>query len=71
MVHHCQAGDLFGDKNCLQQSEWSRGALRYTDIDNDHFEPQMCTTYAADIYEHLRVAEVSLWTFVSPIATLP
>ncbi|XP_024380949.1 cyclin-A1-4 [Physcomitrium patens] len=51
-------GDLFGDKNCLQQSEWSRGALRYTDIDNDHFEPQMCTTYAADIYEHLRVAEV-------------
>lgn len=33
-------------------------SLSFKDIDTDHSDPQMCSTYAADIYMHLRMAEV-------------
>lgn len=52
-------GDLF--KNC-ETASWSNG-LAFHDIDNDHSDPQMCSTYAADIYMHLRMAEVRIVTF--------
>ncbi|XP_024396701.1 cyclin-A1-4 isoform X1 [Physcomitrium patens] len=51
-------GDLFSDKSCSETSEWSSGELCYEDIDNDHCDPQMCSSYATDIYEHLRMAEM-------------
>lgn len=30
----------------------------FTDIDSDHKDPQLCSHYAPDIYNNLRVAEV-------------
>ena len=43
---------------CLVEGEgWS--CKNYTDID-DNKDPQMCSTYAAEIYFHLRTAEVSV-----------
>lgn len=51
-------GDLFDDRDS-ETSSWSNG-LAFKDIDTDHSDPQMCSTYAADIYMHLRMAEVSL-----------
>lgn len=53
-----EAGDLFGGKRRTESRERSSGGSRYEDIDNDHSDPQMCTTYATDIYAHLRMAEV-------------
>lgn len=51
-------GDLFGGKRRTESRERSSGGSRYEDIDNDHSDPQMCTTYATDIYAHLRMAEM-------------
>ncbi|KAH9330317.1 hypothetical protein KI387_002425, partial [Taxus chinensis] len=31
--------------------------LQFIDVDTDHMDPQMCTTYACDIDQHLRNAE--------------
>lgn len=53
-------GDLFKAKCCEETSSWSNG-LAFQDIDTDHTDPQMCSTYAADIYMHLRMAEVRIW----------
>ena len=41
----------------IEGEGWS--CKSYTDID-DSKDPQMCSTYAADIYFHLRTAEVSV-----------
>lgn len=49
-------GDLFNGRD-QDTSSWSNG-LEFKDIDTDHSDPQMCSTYAADIYMHLRMAEV-------------
>ena len=50
------SGGLFSDANVNGEGEgWS--SKTYMDIDN-HKDPQMCSAYAADIYRHLRVAEV-------------
>lgn len=49
-------GDQFTDCDA-ETSSWSNG-LSFKDIDTDHSDPQMCSTYAADIYMHLRMAEV-------------
>lgn len=47
-------GYLFEESlNC---EGWS--SKNYTDIDNDHKDPQMCSSYATDIYHHLRMAEL-------------
>lgn len=40
-------------KSSEPTSSWS-----FHDIDTDHTDPQMCSTYAADIYVHLRTAEI-------------
>ncbi|KAG0585371.1 hypothetical protein KC19_2G006600 [Ceratodon purpureus] len=50
-------GDLFSDKCSEETSSWSNG-VAFQDIDTDHSDPQMCSTYAADIYMHLRMAEI-------------
>jgi hypothetical protein len=50
-------GELFSDRCQEESSSWSDG-LAFRDIDTDHSDPQMCSTYAADIYMHLRMAEV-------------
>lgn len=49
--------NLFDDKCPSEKSSWSNG-LAFEDIDSDHSDPQMCSTYAADIYLHLRMAEI-------------
>ena len=49
-------GELFSDKCQEESSLWSDG-LAFRDINTDHSDPQMCSTYAADIYMHLRMAE--------------
>lgn len=49
-------GDPFKDRD-TETSLWSNG-LSFKDIDTDHSDPQMCSTYAADIYMHLRMVEV-------------
>jgi hypothetical protein len=48
---------LAEDPASSEASGWSN-KLSFQDIDNDHSDPQMCSTYATDIYEHLRMAEV-------------
>lgn len=50
-------GDLFSERCSSETSGWSSG-LSFQDIDNDHSDPQMCSTYASDIYVHLRMAEI-------------
>lgn len=40
----------------LEDEGWS--SKNYTDIDEDLKDPQMCGSYAADIYQHLRMAEL-------------
>lgn len=40
------------------------------DIDADFEDPQLCSHYAADIYDHLRVAEVCLVNALS-LLSLP
>lgn len=45
----------------IEGEGWS--CKSYTDID-DSKDPQMCSTYAAEIYFHLRTAEVSVQLFV-------
>lgn len=62
-------GDLFKNKCCEETSSWSNG-LAFQDIDTDHADPQMCSTYAADIYMHLRMAEVRIWILVLAIVLL-
>lgn len=52
-----RAGDLFSERCSSETSGWSSG-LSFQDIDNDHSDPQMCSTYASDIYVHLRMAEI-------------
>ena len=54
---YCRAGDLFSEHSSSETSGWSSG-LSFQDIDNDHSDPQMCSTYASDIYVHLRMAEI-------------
>lgn len=51
--------DPFKDRD-TETSLWSNG-LSFKDIDTDHSDPQMCSTYAADIYMHLRMVEVSFY----------
>lgn len=46
-------GGLFEDY--VEDEGWS--SKNYMDIDN-HKDPQMCSAYAAEIYHHLRMAEV-------------
>ncbi len=51
---------LFGlpdDSSSSEASGWSN-KLRFQDIDHGQSDPQMCSMYAAEIYEHLRRAEV-------------
>ncbi|KAH9534307.1 hypothetical protein CY35_18G101000 [Sphagnum magellanicum] len=48
---------LAEDPVSSEASGWSN-KLSFQDIDNDHSDPQMCSTYATDIYEHLRMAEI-------------
>lgn len=36
----------------------SQSCSKHTDIDKDHTDPQMCTSYVEDIYEYLRNAEL-------------
>eukprot|EP00250_Pteridium_aquilinum_P006629 c16507_g1_i1 orf=749-2329(-) len=46
-------GGLFDDY--VEEEGWS--SKNYMDIDN-HKDPQMCSAYAAEIYHHLRMAEL-------------
>ncbi|MCO5600335.1 hypothetical protein L7F22_054446 [Adiantum nelumboides] len=46
-------GGLF--EECTEEAGWS--SKNYMDIDN-HKDPQMCSAYAAEIYHHLRMAEL-------------
>ncbi|KAI5084320.1 hypothetical protein GOP47_0000489 [Adiantum capillus-veneris] len=49
-------GGLFEDcKDDNEEGGWS--SKNYMDIDN-HKDPQMCSAYAAEIYHHLRMAEL-------------
>ncbi|CAM6110077.1 unnamed protein product [Calypogeia fissa] len=41
-----------------QDLVWPNGRESFTDIDCDHTDPQMCSIYAVDIYQHLRMQEV-------------
>ncbi|KAL3698828.1 hypothetical protein R1sor_012904 [Riccia sorocarpa] len=41
-----------------QELGWGSNSHNYTDIDCDLTDPQMCSIYAIDIYEHLRMQEV-------------
>lgn len=50
-------GDLFNDTSCMGNPTCSKGST-FEDIDADESDPQMCSTYATDIYEHLRMAEI-------------
>lgn len=50
-------GNLFSDKSFSVTPELP-GIVAYQDIDNDHSDPQMCSTYATDIYSYLRMAEI-------------
>lgn len=50
--------DLIHNESSSGKSSWSNG-LTFEDIDTGHSDPQMCSAYAADIYMHLRMAEVS------------
>lgn len=56
---------LFDDESFLRKSS-SLSGLACVDIDTDLLDPKMCSSYAADIYTHLRMAEVSIslmfWT---------
>lgn len=31
---------------------------KVVNIDNDHMDPQLCASFACDIYKHLRASEV-------------
>jgi cyclin A len=31
---------------------------KIVNIDNDHVDPQLCASFACDIYKHLRASEV-------------
>lgn len=35
-----------------------KGLSGHKDIDSNHSDPQLCASYAADIFQHLRNAEV-------------
>jgi type III secretory pathway component EscV len=45
------------DSSSSEASGWSN-KLSFQDIDHGQSDPQMCSMYAAEIYEHLRRAEV-------------
>lgn len=51
---------LRGVASKVKQGESSntQSHIRHADIDKDHADPQMCTTYVEDIYEYLRNAEL-------------
>eukprot|EP00249_Psilotum_nudum_P006255 c19588_g2_i2 orf=163-1740(+) len=38
--------------------EQGLASKNFTDIDSDHKDPQMCSSYATDIYHHLRMGEL-------------
>lgn len=40
------------------ESSNTESRSKHTDIDKDHTDPQMCTTYVEDIYKYLRNAEL-------------
>jgi hypothetical protein len=50
-------GFLSDDYSSSEASGWSC-KLSFQDIDHGQTDPQMCSMYAAEIYEHLRMAEV-------------
>ncbi|KAH9545560.1 hypothetical protein CY35_12G054000 [Sphagnum magellanicum] len=45
------------DSSSTESSGWSN-KLSFQDIDHGQSDPQMCSMYAAEIYEHLRRAEI-------------
>ncbi|XP_011039987.1 PREDICTED: cyclin-A2-4-like [Populus euphratica] len=46
-------------EKCNVSENWKASCdPEFIDIDNDHKDPQLCSIYAADIYNNLRVAEL-------------
>jgi cyclin A len=41
-----------------KEIQWPTNRESFTDIDCEHTDPQMCSIYAVDIYQHLRMQEV-------------
>lgn len=53
--------DLFAGNVCSRDIlvELEKGE-KIIDIDDDHVDPQLCASFACDIYKHLRASEVNL-----------
>jgi len=53
--------DLFSGNICSRDIlvELEKGE-KIVNIDNDYMDPQLCATFACDIYKHLRASEVYL-----------
>lgn len=51
--------DLFSGNICSRDIlvELEKGE-KIVNIDNDYMDPQLCATFACDIYKHLRASEV-------------
>ncbi|KAG6782217.1 hypothetical protein POTOM_011611 [Populus tomentosa] len=58
-------------EKCNVSENWKASSdPEFIDIDSDHKDPQLCSLYAADIYNNLRVAELarrSLPTFMETV----
>lgn len=56
--------DLFAGNICSRDIlvELEKGE-KIVNIDNDHVDPQLCASFACDIYKHLRASEVYSFTF--------
>ena len=49
-------------EKCNVYENWRASSdPEFIDIDSDHKDPQLCSLYAADIYNNLRVAEVCFY----------